>query len=264
MSFEFHARLGVTGAAGALGTVLRAELARAGVDTISLDLREPAQVHANESFVRCDLADAEATRRALQGAEAVVHLGGISTTAPFEALVSANIRGSFHVFEAARLQGMRRVVYASSNHVTGFYAASDKVRLDMPHRPDSFYGLSKAFGEDLAQLYWDKYGVESVGLRIGSCFERPVDRRMLRTWLSHRDFLRLVERALQAPQVGHTVVYGASDNPQAYWDAEPAARLGFRPLDSSAAFEAALPGDEPQPPRQGGRFVEVDETGLEP
>ena len=264
MSFEFHARLAVTGAAGALGTVLRAELARVGVRTLSLDLREPSRVHDNETFVRCDLADAEATMRALQAADAVVHLGGISTTAPFDSILSANICGSFHVFEAARRHGMRRVVYASSNHVTGYYPSSERVRPDMPHRPDSFYGLSKAFGEDLAQLYWDKYGLESVGLRIGSCFERPRDRRMLKTWLSHRDFLRLVERALLAPKVGHTVVYGVSNNPRVYWDADPAGVLGFTPLDSSAAFAGSLPGDEPEPERQGGGFIEVDETALGP
>lgn len=262
MDLEGNARLAVTGAAGALGTVLRAELARAGIDTVSLDLREPALLHANETFVRCDLADAQATLRALQGTEAVVHLGGISTTAPFGAILSANICGSLHVFEAARLQGMRRVVYASSNHVTGYYAASDKVRPDMPHRPDSYYGLSKAFGEDLAQLYWDKYGVESVGLRIGSCFERPRDRRMLRTWLSHRDFVRLVGCALRTPRVGHTVVYGVSDNPGSYWEADPAGVLGFKPLDSATEHAGPLADGEPEPRLQGGRFVDVDETAL--
>lgn len=260
MSFEFPARLAVTGAAGALGTVLRAHLADAGIDTISLDIREPARLHPNETFLRCDLADADAVAGSLRGAAAVVHLGGISTTGPFEAILSANIRGSFHVFEAARRHAMRRVVYASSNHVTGYYASDERVRPDMPHRPDSFYGLSKAFGEDLARLYWDKYGVESVGLRIGSCFERPRDRRMLKTWLSHRDFVRLVERALVAPGVGHSVVYGVSANPETYWEADPAGALGFTPRDSSAACADALPDDQREPPRQGGGFVDVDET----
>ncbi len=263
MSIQFNGTLAVTGASGALGQVLRAALACSGVAVRCMDIREPQRLHAGETFVRCDLADAEATLHALQGADAIVHLGGISTTASFAEVVAANVGGSFSVFEAARRHGIRRVVYASSNHVTGYYRSTQRVAPDMPQRPDSFYGLSKAFGENLAQLYWDKYGIEAVGLRIGSCFERPRDRRMLKTWLSHGDFVRLVDRALHAPKVGHTVVYGVSDNPQTYWDRDPGNVLGFVPFDSAAAF-AEFDDTAPEPQFQGGSFVDIDETKLEP
>lgn len=255
-------RLAVTGAAGALGQVLRAECARKGLPLRSLDIREPLQRHADEQFVPCDLADGLAVMEALQGVSAVVHLGGISTLAPFASVLAANVMGSFHVFEAARVHRIKRVVYASSNHVTGYYPAAQTVSPQMPHRPDSFYGLSKAFGEDLAQLYWDKYGIESVGLRIGSCFERPTDQRMLRTWLSHADFLRLVDCALQAPGVGHTVIYGMSNNPSTAWTRDGADTLGFSPQDSAADYAEALRQTAPEPVHQGGRFNEIDETTL--
>lgn len=255
-------RLAVTGAAGALGGLLRAELARRGLPIRSIDLREPAQLYTHESFVRCDLADGPSILDALRDVDAVVHLGGISTLAPFDNILAANVVGSFHVFEAARIHRIGRVVYASSNHVTGFYPSTKVVSAEMPHRPDSFYGLSKAFGEDLAQLYWDKYGVESVGLRIGSCFEKPTDQRMLKTWLSHADFLRLVDSALRAPSVGHTIVYGVSDNPAQYWTHGAANTIGFVAQDTSATYAEALKDAAPEPPFQGGGFNIVDETTL--
>ena len=261
MDIGFNGKLAVTGAAGELGSVLRAALASSGVSVLSLDIREPELLHDNESFVRCDLADVDATLQALRGAGAVVHLGGISTAAPFAEILAANVNGSYHVFEAARRHRIGRVVYASSNHVSGYYRSTQRVRPDMPHRPDSFYGLSKAFAEDLAQLYWDKYGVESVGLRIGSCFDRPSDRRMLKTWLSHRDFVRLVDRALHAPKVEHTVVYGVSNNSQTYWDRDPGNVLGFVPFDAAVA-DPELDAAGPEPAWQGGAFVDIDETAL--
>ena len=182
----------------------------------------------------------------LQGVSAVVHLGGISTESAFEDLVPANIVGTYHVYEAARLQGVRRIVFASSNHVTGFYSQGQTVHPQMPMRPDSYYGVSKAFGESLAQFYFDRYGLETVSLRIGSCFPEPEDRRQLASWLGYDDLERLVLAALSAPVVGHSVLYGVSDNRQGWWDNASARHIGFRPRDSADAWRQALEAAQPQ------------------
>jgi uronate dehydrogenase len=157
---------------------------------------------------------------------------------------------------------VRRIVFASSNHVTGFYRQDQVIDARMPVRPDGHYGLSKAFGENLAQYYFDRYGLETVSLRIGSSFPEPVDRRMLATWLSYDDLERLVVASLGAPVVGHSIVYGMSDNAGTWWDNTPARHIGYRPQDSSEPFRAALQARQPQldladPAMrlQGGGFV---------
>ena len=146
-----------------------------------------------------------AVRALLDGVDAVVHLGGVSVEGPFEPILQANIVGTYNLYEAARIHGVRRIVFASSNHVTGFYRQDEVIDASAPMRPDGYYGLSKAFGENLAQFYFDRYGIETVSLRIGSSFPEPKDRRMLATWLSFDDLERLVVASLGAPVVGHTV-----------------------------------------------------------
>ena len=158
----------------------------------------------------------------------------------WERIAAANIHGAVNLYEAARRHGVRRIVFASSNHVTGFYRQDQVISPRDPVRPDGFYGLSKAFGEDLAQLYWDRFGLETVSVRIGSAFAAPKDRRMLATWMSFDDTERLFMAALTAPVVGHSIVYGLSDNTTAWWDNTPARHLGYRPQDSSEVFRAEV------------------------
>jgi uronate dehydrogenase len=167
-----------------------------------------------------------------------------------------------HLYEAARRHGVKRIVYASSNHVTGFYRQDEVIDARMPMRPDGNYGLSKAFGENLAQFYFDRHGLETVSLRIGSSFPEPKDRRMLATWLSYDDLERLVVSSLTAPVVGHTVIYGLSDNATHWWDNTPARHIGYRPQDSSERFRAAVEArqaqldmKDPATQYQGGAFV---------
>jgi uronate dehydrogenase len=198
----------------------------------------------------------------LEGVDAVVHMGGVSTEQPWEPILASNIVGAYNLYEAARRQGVRRIVFASSNHVTGFYTQREVIRPTDPVRPDGLYGLSKAFGENLAQLYFDRFGIETVSLRIGSSYAEPKDRRMLATWLSFDDLERLVVAALTAPVVGHTVIYGASDNATSWWDNSGARHIGFRPKDSSDVFRAAAEArqpaidlDDPANIYQGGAFV---------
>ena len=252
----------LTGAAGGLGRELRPRLVRR-VGRLRLsDIAEMAPANAGEEVVVAALQDAAAVERIVAGADAIVHLGGISTEGPFEPILQANIVGIHHLYEAARRHGVRRIVYASSNHVTGFYGQDEVVSPAAPLRPDGHYGLSKAFGENLARFYFDRYGIETACLRIGSSFPAPRNRRMLATWLSYDDLERLVVACLTAPVVGFSIVYGMSDNRTTWWDNTSARHLGFRPLDSSEPFRDAIEAREPLPDLvdpaarcQGGAFV---------
>jgi uronate dehydrogenase len=239
-------RLLLTGAAGGLGRELRPRLKpHCGVLRLS-DIADLGVAGPGEELVPAALEDAAAVLALLEGCDAVVHLGGISVEGPFEPILRANIVGVYNLYEGARKHGVRRIVFASSNHVTGFYRQDEVIDATMPMRPDGYYGLSKAFGENLAQFYFDRYGIETVSLRIGSSFPEPVDRRMLATWMSFDDLERLVVASLTAPVVGHSVIYGMSDNTTTWWDNTPAKHIGYRPRDSSEPFRAALEARQPR------------------
>jgi uronate dehydrogenase len=262
-------RLLLTGAAGNLGRELRSRL-KPYCGTLRLSHRSPMGAPGpGEEIAIADLADEQAVARMVEGVDAVVHLGGVSTEQPWAPILAGNIVGMHNLYEAARRHGVRRIVFASSNHVTGFYRQDEVVDTRAPVRPDGFYGLSKAFGENLAQLYWDRHGIETVSLRIGSSFAEPKDRRMLATWMSFDDLERLVVASLSAPVVGHTVIYGMSDNATTWWDNTHARHIGYRPQDSSERFRAAvearqpvLDHDDPAVVYQGGAFVRTGPLGA--
>ncbi len=255
-------RLLLTGAAGGLGKVLRARLPRY-CDALRLsDIGELGAAAAGEECVQLDLADKAGVQRLLEGVDAVVHLGGVSTEQPWEPILAANIVGAYNLYEAARRNGVKRVIFASSNHVMGFHRQDQVVDADSPPRPDGLYGLSKAFGEDIARLYWDRFGIETLIVRIGSSFPEPANRRMLATWLSYDDLERLVVAGLTAPVVGWSVIYGISDNRTAFYDNSKARHIGYRPEDSSDGFRAKVEAAQPvldlsDPANlyQGGAFV---------
>ncbi|MBN8493124.1 MAG: NAD(P)-dependent oxidoreductase [Burkholderiales bacterium] len=255
-------RLLLTGAAGGLGRELRTRL-KAYCDTLRLsDIAPLGDAAAGEELQPAALQDGAAVDTLLREVDAVVHLGGVSVEGPFEPILQANIVGTYHLYEGSRRHGVKRIVFASSNHVTGFYRQDQVIDARMPMRPDGYYGISKAFGENLAQFYFDRHGIETVSLRIGSSFPEPKDRRMLATWLSYDDLERLVVSALTAPVVGHTVIYGLSDNTVRWWDNTPAAHIGYRPQDSSERFrvavearQPALDMNDPVTIYQGGGFV---------
>ncbi len=256
-------RLLLTGAAGNLGQVLRPRL-KACADVLRVsDVAAMAPAGPGEEVVPCNLADAAAVSELVRGADAIVHLGGVSVERSFEEILPANIQGVYHIYEAARVHGVRRVVFASSNHVIGFYEQGAQLDADVPLRPDGYYGLSKAYGENLSRFYYDRYGIETVCLRIGSSFPEPKDRRMMVTWLSYDDLTDLVMRSLFTPGVGHLIAYGASANRYSWWDNHRAAALGFTPQDSSEPFRAQveaqppLPADDPAARYQGGAFVKA-------
>ncbi|HEX4236014.1 MAG TPA: NAD(P)-dependent oxidoreductase [Caldimonas sp.] len=255
-------RLLLTGAAGGLGRELRPRLAKLTRVLRVSDVAPMAGAGAGEEVVVAALEDAAAVDAMVAGSDAIVHLGGISVEGPLAPIVQANIVGVSNLYEAARRHRVRRIVFASSNHVTGFYRQDEVVSPRDPMRPDGHYGISKAFGENLSRFYFDRYGIETVCLRIGSSFPAPRDRRMLATFLSYDDLERLVVASLTAPVVGHSVVYGVSDNVRTWWDNTSARHLGYRPHDSSepfrAAVEAGQPAADPSDPAarfQGGGFV---------
>ncbi|GAB7107563.1 NAD(P)-dependent oxidoreductase [Streptomyces phaeofaciens JCM 4814] len=236
----------LTGAAGGLGTLMRELLPAYGYELRLFDLRP---VEGEPDAITADLADREAVREAVRGVDAIIHLAGISLEAPFEKILKANIEGTYHLYEAAREEGVGRIVFASSNHAVGFTPRpqgdtpldpSVLIPVDTPHRPDTFYGLSKSFGEDLAQLYWDKHGLETVSVRIGSCFAEPTSVRMLSVWMSPADGARLLHAALTAENVGHTVVHGSSANTRLWWDLSSARALGYEPQDDSEPYAEKL------------------------
>ena len=261
-------RLLLTGAGGNLGKELRPRL-KAYCDVLRVShRRELDPASAGEEVQLASLEDKDQMMALLEGVNAVVHMGGVSTEQPWEPILAGNIVGMVNLYEAARLQGVKRIVFASSNHVTGFYRQDEVVNTRMPPKPDGFYGLSKAFGEDLAQLYWDRWGIETVSLRIGSSYAEPKDRRMLATWLSFDDLERLVVSALTAPIVGHSIIYGMSDNQTTWWDNSHAKHLGYRPLDSSDVFRPAVEArqqsidtQDPAAIYQGGAFVKATPHG---
>ncbi|POR62664.1 NAD-dependent epimerase/dehydratase family protein [Pseudomonas syringae] len=255
-------RLLLTGAAGGLGKVLR-ETLRPYTKVLRLsDIAEMASaVDGSEEVQVCDLADKNAVHQLVEGVDAIVHFGGVSVERPFEEILGANICGVFHIYEAARRHGVKRVIFASSNHVIGFYKQTETIDAHSPRRPDSYYGLSKSYGEDMASFYFDRYGIETVSIRIGSSFAEPQNRRMMSTWLSFADLTQLIERSLYTPDVGHTVVYGVSDNNTVWWDNRLASKLDYKPKDSSEVFREKvdaqpLPAaDDPAMLYQGGAFV---------
>lgn len=263
MSPPFN-RLLLTGAAGALGRQLRPRLKRL-CGTLRLsDIGDLGSAAAGEELQAARLEDAQAVHKLLEGVNAVVHLGGVSTEKPWQPILEANVMGVVHLYEAARKHGVKRIVFASSNHVTGFYRQDEVINPLDPVRPDGFYGLSKAWGENVSRFYFDRYGIQSACLRIGSSFPEPKDRRMLATWLSYDDLDRLVTACLTTPVLGHAIVYGMSDNTNVWWDNTSARHIGFSPQDSSERFRAALEAkqptidlDDPASIHQGGAFVRM-------
>lgn len=258
-------KLVLTGAAGRLGSYLREPLSRLADEFVSTDIVDDIGTRlANEAYIKADLASLDDMMGVLKGADMVVHFGAIGDEAPFDAILEANIKGAYNVWEAAYQNGVRRVVYASSIHAVGMHPKTDFIGTDAAHRPDSFYGLAKCFAEDLGSLYWDKRGVESVCMRILSAAQVN-NPRALGSWLSYDDLIHLVERAIDTPVTGHTIIYGVSDNDRAPVDNHRAHFLGYRPKDNAEEFAAAVLAEadqaDPQDKSQmchGGPFATVE------
>jgi uronate dehydrogenase len=282
----------LTGASGNLGRVLAQGLAAQGWTLRLTDIAPfPDPLPPRASFVRADLNDGVALLRQAEGCGAILHFGGIIVEQPFETVLGPNLRGLYHVYEAARREGAR-VLFASSNHAIGFHERphhsggpihgsgpegpapvgpqgnAPKLDADCAFRPDGYYGLSKAYGELMGRMYWDKHGVENVNCRIGSCVPKPVNARMLSTWLSFGDLTRLVTAAVLAPRTGHCVIWACSDNPASFWGKDHRARIGWQPEDSAEAYRAEvghiLSGDPVEERYQGGGYTSIDYSRAAP
>jgi uronate dehydrogenase len=253
-------RILVTGAAGGVAGMLR-PLMRADYSLRLSDRRPIPDVTPDEEEVPAELTDIAAVRKAVAGVDGIFHLGGNPVEAAWEVIEASNIAGCYNLFEAARLEGVKRIVFASSNHAVGFYPRAGKLGHDVTPRPDTRYGLSKAFGESLGSLYAHKYGAEVLSIRIGNVDLRPADVRRLSIWVSPRDLYQLVRIGLETVGIRHEIVYGVSDNPRSWWDNSNAVRLGYRPQDSSEVYAAEIlarnpgqTGDDRIDHNQGGPF----------
>lgn len=255
-------KLLITGANGGLGTVCRERLGGM-AETIRVSARKGlAEPGPNEEIVYCDLSDKPAVESLVEGCDGIVHMGGQSTEAPWDVIRSANIDGMFNLYEAARKSSVTpRIIFASSNHAIGFHKQTDQLDATAPTRPDGLYGLSKVFGEGLARLYFDKFGIETASIRIGSSFPEPKNHRMLSTWLSYDDLISLIGCIFRVPRLGCPIIYGASANDATWWDNQQVAYLGWRPKDNSEQFRARIDAAQSPPPiddvnavYQGGAF----------
>jgi uronate dehydrogenase len=257
-------RILLTGAAGGVAGMIRPLLRQRYRVRLS-DMVPVEDATPPEEFALADLGDPAALGRAVEGVEGIVHLGGFSLEADWDTIRRANIEGAFNLFDAARRGGVRRVVFASSNHAMGFYPRTETVGIEKRVRPDSRYGVSKAFGEALGSLYADRYGLEVMSIRIGHILPAPKTPRDLAIWLSPRDFVQLVRIGLEHPEVRNEIVYGASQSARGWWDNSNAYRLGYRPADNSEEHAATvlasgdgLSGDPRIDLNQGGLFCTLE------
>ncbi len=255
-------RILLTGAAGGLGKILR-ERIKPWAEIVRLsDIGDMGDAREGEEIVQCDLADKPAVLALMEGVDAVLHFGGISTENNFEAIMQANILGTYNLYEAVHKCQVKRVIFASSNHTMGYYRTTDLVDADMPARPDGMYGVSKCFGEDLSRYFYDRFGIETVCIRIGSAFPEPINKRMMVTYFSYDDLVEQLRCSLFAPRVGHTIAFGVSDNEGKWWDDRKAGHLGFKAKDSSTKFAGKFPDSAEYPAAedvttifQGGGFL---------
>lgn len=264
-------RVMMTGAAGGIGSMIRKDFAKLYPGLVLSDLVPPKDLGPEERFVKADLADLAQVEAALEGIEAVAHFGGFSVEGPWETILQANIIGCYNLFEAARRKGVKRIVFASSNHAMGFYPRHQPVGTDAVVKPDSRYGVSKVFGEGLGALYADKHGMGVLSIRIGNVALAPVDERRLAIWLHPEDLLQLIHIGFTYPGLAHEVVYGASFNRRAWWDNTRAYVMGYRPKhraeDHAAAAlanQAKIPPDAVADYFQGGTFCADEFTGVPP
>ncbi|MGI9522323.1 MAG: NAD-dependent epimerase/dehydratase family protein [Hyphomicrobiaceae bacterium] len=255
-------KLLITGANGMLGSVCRQRLGHL-AKTIRLGARRGlGEAGSNEEIFYCDLGDKAAVAALVEGCDGIVHLGGQAVEAPWKTIKNANIDGMFNLYEGARKSSVTpRIIFASSNHAIGFHEQTTRLDAKSPTRPDGLYGVSKVFGEALASMYHDKFGIETACVRIGSCFPEPKDHRMLSTWMSDDDFVLLIERIFTVSRLGCPIIYGASNNSSSWWDNREVAYLGWRPQDTSEKFRAKLDAEQEKPARddpratfQGGMF----------
>ena len=258
----------MTGAAGGIGSHFRS-LLKGRYQRLRLsDINKPADLAADEEFVPADLADMAAVERMVDGMDGIIHFGGYSVEGPWDVIHSSNIVGLHNLFEASRQAGVKRIIFASSNHAVGFYRRTRRIGVDEHVRPDSRYGVSKAFGEALGSYYADKFGLGVMCIRIGNVDLRPIDHRRLSIWVHPEDLAQLEHIGLTHAAVHYEIVYGMSHNERAWWDNETARRLGYQPkhraedhAEHALAAQAQVGPDPIGDLFQGGTFCAQEFAG---
>ena len=259
-------KVALSGAGGQLGRFLRPALLAQGFDLRSAGGRTPlVPLHPGEDICHGDLREAGNVDRLLEGVDVLIHLAGTSVERPLPEVIENNLVGLHAVYEGARRHRVRRIVFAGSNHAIGMHDTGTQLGLDCDFRPDGFYGLSKMWGEGLARLYWDKHGIESVCMRIGSAVPRPTEPRHLSTWFGLDDFLAFTLACIKTEQVGFLVAWGVSANTRSYWHPTGCERLGYRPVQNAEDYAAEIlarpdPRDAIAQRHQGGSFASIDFT----
>jgi len=261
-------RVLITGAAGNIGRTLRAHLQGRYALLRLTDIAPQEPAGPGEEVQAVDIRDVGALERSMEGIDCVIHLAGVPEEDAWEKILPLNIEGCYNVFEAARRRGVRRVVFASSNHAVGFHRRETFIDTMVQPRPDGRYGVSKVFGEAVGRLYADKYGLSVACLRIGSFrpSDRPSESRHLLTWISHRDMAQLAMRCVEHPGYHFVVAYGVSNNLRNRWDNTPAKFLGYRPQDDAEAFAAQVlatsPPEDPVAAQfHGGMYCPIEFVG---
>jgi uronate dehydrogenase len=239
-------RVLITGAAGDIGSRLRLLLKPVYRQIVASDRVRPADLRADETFIPADLTDAAAVEGLCRGIDGIVHLGGKSIEGTWDEILQSNIIGAYNLFEGARKAGVKRIVFASSNHAVGFYSRTTTIPPDVIPRPDSRYGLSKVFGEGLGALYAMKHGIGVTSLRIGNVADAPIDARRLAIWLSPEDLVRLIRIGLERPGIVYEVMYGVSDNARSWYDNSHATALGYAPQSRGEDYAAKVLAAEPK------------------
>jgi len=258
----------MTGAAGGVGTMTRPHLVGHFDQVVVSDIQEITELNDGETFVRADLTDLGQMEALLRGADGVIHLGGQPVEGAWEVVLERNIIGLYNTYEAARRVGCKRIVFATTNHVVGYYRRSKTIDHTAMPRPDSRYGASKAFGEALGRMYADKYGLRLFNVRIGNVDHKPADVRRLSIWVSPRDLAQLFRIGLTHSDIHFEIVYGASKNARAWWDNSNAYRFGYVPEDEAEDFAGhahAVTREDPEDPVSaqfhGGPFSAMEFAG---
>jgi uronate dehydrogenase len=274
MSGAQHGLIAITGAAGLVGTGLRQQLRERGYRLVLLDRKAISDCTEAEQAFLVDITDQAAVTRHLAGCDAVVHLASCTTDAPWPEQVTLSVEGSISLFEAARAAGVRRVIYASSHHVVGYHPRQGVLDERAVLKPDSRYGVGKAFGESIGAMMAYKYDMRVLAIRIGNVNTKPIDRRRLGNWISWRDLGQLVSLGITHPDLRYEVVYGISDATGRDYDNQAAYALGYRPQDQSEPFEAEVLAHDPVPAKdspqarapsemtKGGAFSDNEFSGT--
>ena len=230
----------LTGASGRLGSYLREPLSKISKKLVSTDKDDIGKTLKNEVFKKIKLENFNQVDKILKKTDVIVHFGAYSNEGPFQEILKANILGAYNIWKSAKKHKIKRIIFASSIHSVGMYQVDQNINHKVMHKPDTFYGLSKSFGENLARMYWDKCGIECLCIRILSC-AKVTSKRSLSTWLSYDDLIGIVIQSIKIKKLGFEIIYGVSKNKRSTIDNTNAVKkLKMKIKDNAEKFSNKL------------------------